>query len=60
MKIDFQFETQYGMFADALDFDDAAVPSESEIEVLKQERLANWLAIVTPVLPEETQPAEEV
>jgi hypothetical protein len=47
MKIDFEFDTQYGKFGDALYFEDDAVPSEAEIEALKQERLNNWLAIVT-------------
>ena len=49
MKIDFEFETQYGKFGDALYFDEGVIPSEAEIEVLKQQRLANWLAIVAPV-----------
>jgi len=53
MKIDFEFETQYGKFADALYFEDDAIPSEVEIEALKQERLTNWLAIVTQVPVEE-------
>lgn len=49
MKIDFEYETQYGKFADALWFPDAEpLPSEAEIEAMKLERLNNWLALVTP------------
>ena len=52
MKIDFEFDTTYGKFGDALHFEGDYTPSESEIEVLKQQRLANWLAIVAPVTEE--------
>jgi hypothetical protein len=48
MKIDFEFETPYGKFADALWFSDGVVPSDEEVEAMKQERLNNWLAIVNP------------
>jgi hypothetical protein len=48
MKIDFQFDTQYGTFADALWFpDDQPVPSDADIEAMKQQRLNNWIAIIT-------------
>jgi hypothetical protein len=47
MKIDFEFETQYGKFADALYFEDDAIPDEATIEAMKQERVDNWIAIVT-------------
>jgi len=50
MKIDFEFETPFGKFADALWFhDEQSVPSDEEIEAMKQERLNNWLALVNPV-----------
>ena len=48
IKIDFEFDTPYGKFADALHFEDGAVPSDAEVEAMKQERLNNWLAVVTP------------
>lgn len=57
MKIDFEFETQYGKFADALYFEDDAIPSEVEIDLLKQERLDGWIAIVTaPPVPSAPKP----
>ena len=52
MKIDFEFETAYGKFADALSFpDDQPAPSDAEIEAMKQQRLNNWLSAVTPQDP---------
>jgi hypothetical protein len=47
MKIDFEFETAHGKFADALYFEDDAVLDEATIEAMKQERVDNWIAIVT-------------
>ena len=55
MKIDFEYETQYGKFADSLWFPDGEpLLSDEEIEAMKQQRLNNWLAIlhVSPELPE--------
>ena len=45
-KIDFEFETKYGMFRDALHFVEDRVYSHDEIEKMKNDRLNNWLAIV--------------
>ena len=48
MKIDFEFNTQYGKFSDALHFpDNQELPSDDEIEVMKQERLNNWITVIT-------------
>jgi len=47
MKIDFEFQTKYGKFCDALHFADDAVPDEAAIEAMKQERVDNWIAIIT-------------
>jgi len=53
VKIDFEFETPYGKFADALWFsDDEPTPSDTEIEILKQQRLNDWVSIFNqPVEP---------
>ena len=48
IKIDFEFETPYGKFADALYFYDDVFPADDVVEAMKQERLNNWIAIVTP------------
>ena len=48
--IDFEFETQYAKFSDALHLPDDHGLSDAEIEAMKQQRLANWIAFIeTPV-----------
>lgn len=54
MKIDFEFETQYGVFRDALHLPDDHQFTSDEIEQMKQQRLDNWLAIVNAPPSEET------
>jgi hypothetical protein len=49
MKIDFSFETSYGMFSDAIVLPDDHGFTDDEIEAMKQQRLNNWIAAVTPV-----------
>ena len=53
MKIDFSFDTQYGKFADALHLPDDHTFTDAEIEAMKQQRLDNWVAIVTAPSDEE-------
>ena len=53
MQIVFEFETQWGKFCDALHFEDDAVPDEATIAAMKQERLDNWIAVITaPTAPD--------
>jgi hypothetical protein len=48
MVIDFVFETQYGNYCDALIFpDDQPLPSDADIEAMKQERLDKWITMLT-------------
>ena len=47
MKIVFEAETAHGKFCDALYFEDDLVPDEATIEAMKQQRVDNWIAIVT-------------
>lgn len=59
MKIDFEFQTQYGKFADALWFADDQVPDDAIIEVMKQQRLNKWIdSILNP--PPAPEVIEEV
>jgi hypothetical protein len=61
MKIDFEFETPHGKFADALwFFDGQPIPSDEEIETMKQERLNNWLALVSGTNEDVVEPIEEI
>jgi hypothetical protein len=53
MKIDFSFDTSYGMFCDAIDLPDDHTLTDDEIEAIKQQRLSNWIAAVTAPSVEE-------
>jgi len=53
IKLDFEFQTQYGVYRDALYLEDNHSFTEQEIEAMKQERVDNWIAIITA-------PSEEV
>lgn len=50
--IEFEYTTHQGVFRDAIHLADDHDLSDAEIEQMKQERLDNWLAIVT-AQPEE-------
>jgi hypothetical protein len=52
-KIDFTFDTEYGVFSDAISLPDDHTFTDDEIEAMKQERVDNWIAIITA-------PSEEV
>ena len=54
IKIDFSFDTQYGVYRDALYLDDNHNFTEQEIETMKQERVDNWIAVI------ETPSSEEI
>jgi hypothetical protein len=47
MKIDFSFATAYGDFRDAIHLPDDHTYTEEELNAMKQERLNNWLALVS-------------
>ena len=47
VKIDFEFDSQYGVFRDALHLPDDHGMTEAEIQAMKQQRFDNWIAIVT-------------
>jgi hypothetical protein len=46
MKIDFEFDSPYGVFRDALHLPDDHGMSDAEILAMKQQRFDNWIAIV--------------
>jgi len=59
VKIDFEFDSQFGVFRDALHLPEDHGLSEAEIQALKQQRFDNWLAIVNPP-PVESPPEQGV
>jgi hypothetical protein len=58
VKIDFEFDSQYGVFRDALHLPEDHGLSDDEIQALKQQRFDNWIAIVTA--PPVDAPSEEL
>ena len=50
IKIDFEVETQHGVFRDALHLPDDHGFTDDEIEDMKQERVTNWVAVVTAAM----------
>lgn len=53
-KVDFQFETPYGKFADALHLPNNHGLSAEQIEAMKAQRRDNWIAVITAPPVEET------
>jgi hypothetical protein len=54
IKIDFQFETEHGKFADAIYLEDNHSFTDEEIQQMKEQRRDNWLAVI------KNPPIEEV
>jgi hypothetical protein len=59
MKIDFEFDTPHGMFRDALHLPNDHTFTDEEIQAIKQQRVDNWIAVVTAPPVEEVTPVEE-
>ncbi len=59
MKIDFEFTTPHGVFRDALHLPDDHTFTDDEIQAMKQQRVDNWIAVVTAPPAEEITPTEE-
>lgn len=60
MKIDFEFQTEYGLFRDALHLEDDHTFTDEQIQTMKQERVDNWIAVITAPSVEDVPPSEEV
>lgn len=60
MKIDFEFDTPHGLFRDALHLPDDHTFTDEEVQAMKQQRVDNWIAVVTAPPAEEVPPVEEV
>jgi hypothetical protein len=58
IKVDFEFDSQYGVFRDALHLPDDHGMTEAEIQAMKQQRFDNWIAIVNAP-PVELPPEQE-
>jgi hypothetical protein len=49
MKIDFEFETPHGVFRDAIVLPDDHSFTASELQLMKEKRVDDWIAAVTAV-----------
>lgn len=58
LKIDFEFQTPHGLFRDALHLPDDHSLTDAEIQAMKQQRVDNWIAVVTAP-PADEPPADE-
>ena len=58
VKIDFEIETKYGTYRDALHLEDDHGLTEEQIDAMKQQRADNWVAHVDAASAEES-PAQE-
>jgi hypothetical protein len=47
IKIDFEFDTPYGVFRDALHLPDDHTFTDAEVQAMKEQRRDNWIAIVS-------------
>ena len=53
VKINFEFETQHGIYRDAVHLPDDHAYTEAQIDAMKQERVDTWVyAIENPPAPE--------
>lgn len=52
IKIDFEFETPYGVFRDALHLPVNHGMPEHEVKAMMEQRRDNWIAIITAPPPE--------
>jgi hypothetical protein len=59
MKIPFSFDTQHGNFSDVIHLPDDHNLTDAEIEAMKQQRLENWISIVTAPIVDVAPEVEE-
>lgn len=52
IKIDFEFQTMYGVFRDALHLSEDHTFTDEEIQTMKQQRVDNWIAAITAPVEE--------
>lgn len=60
MKIDFEFDTPHGKFADALHLPDDHKFTDAEIQTMKEQRRDTWIAVVTTPPVEQPVTTKEI
>jgi hypothetical protein len=46
IKINFEFDTKYGVYRDALYLDENHTFTDEQIQEMKQQRVDNWIAAI--------------
>ena len=61
VKIDFEFESKYGVFRDALHLPENHGMTEEQVAAMKQQRFDNWIAVIEapPVEAPGEEPVQE-
>lgn len=54
ISINFEFESKYGTFTDALVLPDDHNFSDDELEIMKQQRFDSWITFIETLTPEVT------
>lgn len=60
IKIDFEFDTPYGVFRDALHLPVNHTFTDAEIQAMKEQRRDNWIAVVTAPPVEQPETTKEI
>lgn len=61
IKIDFEFETKYGVYRDAIHLPENHNLTDAEIFAIKQQRVDNWIQLIeTPAEPEAVADTVEI
>lgn len=60
MNIEFEFDTKYGVFRDAIILPDDHTFTDAEIEAMKVERRDNWIYVVENPPPEPSPETVEI
>ena len=53
IKIDFEFQTEHGVFRDAIHLPENHGLSDQQINVMKEQRRDNWVALVSGMIAQE-------
>jgi hypothetical protein len=48
VKVEFQFDTPYGKFLDAIYLPDDHTLTDADIQAMQEQRRDNWISIVAP------------
>lgn len=59
VKIEFEFDSEFGVYRDAIVLEDNHGLSDEQIESIKQQRIDNWKAAIVAASEEQTEEPQE-